>query len=170
MKKRTNPKVEAMRDRSLMVESERQNHERNYSLNEQKEYKDIEDIKSESQYKRLINEQERKNWELSDVKTGYPFDPQLDRELNDLVGGLILGKVSVEDFNSQKGKFFTSDAKIHYMYNNGGKNKTWDTKDIDDFIFDCELGVVLDGNRYNIDGYVKSNDKIIQLQIIVEPK
>jgi hypothetical protein len=34
MKKRTNPKVEAMRDRSLMVESERQNHERNYSLNE----------------------------------------------------------------------------------------------------------------------------------------
>jgi hypothetical protein len=55
MKKRTNPKVEAMRDRSLMVESERQNHERNYSLNEQKEYKDIEDIKSDVNLGDLID-------------------------------------------------------------------------------------------------------------------
>lgn len=36
MKKRTNPKIEAMRERSLMVESERQEYERNYSLNEQR--------------------------------------------------------------------------------------------------------------------------------------
>jgi len=35
MKKRSNPKVESMRERSLMLESERQNYERKYSLNEQ---------------------------------------------------------------------------------------------------------------------------------------
>ena len=38
MKKRTNPKSDAMRDRSLMVESERQNsHTTKYSLTEQEE-------------------------------------------------------------------------------------------------------------------------------------
>jgi hypothetical protein len=35
MKKRTNPKIEAMRERSLMLENERTNYERKYSLNEQ---------------------------------------------------------------------------------------------------------------------------------------
>ena len=46
MKKRTNPKSDAMRDRSLMVESERQNsHTTKYSLNEQIE-NDIDKVKS----------------------------------------------------------------------------------------------------------------------------
>jgi hypothetical protein len=35
MKKRSNPKIESMVERYLMLESERQNYERKYSLNEQ---------------------------------------------------------------------------------------------------------------------------------------
>jgi len=53
MKKRSNPKVESMRERSLMLESERQNYERKYSLNEQvgreTYYKVVSAIKSDSE-------------------------------------------------------------------------------------------------------------------------
>jgi len=119
--------------------------------------------------KKVLKEQERKSWDLGNGETGYPYDPQLDRELNDLVGGVINGNISVDEFNKQKSKYFHTNSKVMLMTEEGGRTISWHNVPIDDFLLMADQEMFI-GDLYKMEAYVKKGGKIIKLQIVAEPK